>query len=82
MKSRIIVPTVFRDDYLGGLRRMTRQHDPTVLIKALRYGHDFTSQIDFSDLKRSTDTLRATNAFHEPDSYERLVLPASLEAGR
>ncbi len=53
MQSRIIVPTVFRDDYLGGLRRMTRQHDPSVLIKALRYAHDYTSQIDFSDLNAS-----------------------------
>jgi Fic/DOC family len=81
MQSRIIVPTVFRDDYLGGLRRMTRQRDPSMLIKALRYAHDYTSQIDFSDLKRATDTLRATNAFHEPDSYERLTLPDSLEFG-
>jgi hypothetical protein len=80
MQSRIIVPTVFRDDYLGGLRRMTRQRDPSVLIKAMRYGHDYTSQIDFASLSRATDALRATNAFHEPDSYERLMLPASLEA--
>jgi Fic/DOC family len=81
LQSRIIVPTVFRDDYLGGLRRMTRQHDPSVLIKAMRYTHDYTSQIDFADLNRATGTLRATNAFHEPDSYERLTLPASLAAG-
>jgi fido (protein-threonine AMPylation protein) len=81
LQSRIIVPTVFRDDYLGGLRRMTRQHDPSVLIKAMRYGHDYTSQIDFADLGQATGTLRATNAFHEPDSDERLMLPAGLEAG-
>jgi hypothetical protein len=60
---------------------MMRQHDPSVLIKGLRYGHDYTAQIDFCDLERATDTLRATNAFHEPDSYERLMLPAGLEAG-
>jgi hypothetical protein len=81
LQSRIIVPTVFRDDYLGGLRRMTRQHDPSVLIKAMRYTHDYTSRIDFADLNRATGTLRATNAFHEPDSYERLTLSASLAAG-
>jgi hypothetical protein len=78
MQSRIIVPTVFRDDYLGGLRRMTRQDDPSVLIKALRYAHDYTAQIDFSDLTRATETLRTTNAFHEPDSDYRLTLPTSL----
>jgi hypothetical protein len=78
MQSRIIVPTVFRDDYLGGLRRMTRQDDSSVLIKVLRYAHDYTAQIDFSDLRPATETLRATNAFHEPDSDYRLTLPASL----
>jgi hypothetical protein len=78
MQSRIIIPTVFRDDYLGALRRMTRQDDPSVLIKALRYAHDYIAQIDFSDLTRATDTLRATNAFGEPDGDQRLTLPASL----
>jgi Fic/DOC family len=78
MQSRIIVPTVFRDDYLGGLRRLTRQDDPSVLIKALRYGHDYTARIGFSTLERATDSLRATNAFNEPGSDDRLRLPASL----
>jgi hypothetical protein len=77
-QSRIIIPTVFRDDYLGGLRRMTRQDDPSLLIKSLRYGHDYTAQIDFSDLTRAADILRATNAFNEPDSEQRLTLPGSL----
>jgi len=78
MQSRIIIPTVFRDDYLGGLRLMTRQDDPGVLIKVLRYAHDYTAQIDFSDLAPATETLQATNAFHEPESDHRLTLPASL----
>jgi Fic family protein len=78
MQSRIIIPTVFRDDYLGGLRRMTRQDEPSVLIKTLRYGHDYTAQINFSDLSRATDILRATNAFNEPDSQQRLTLPDSV----
>jgi hypothetical protein len=78
-QSRILIPTVYRDDYLGGLRQLTRQGDPSVLIKALRYGHDYTARIDFSTLGRATEVLRATNAFNEPDSNERLQLPpASL----
>jgi hypothetical protein len=78
MQSRIIITTVFRDDHLGGLRRMTRQDDPSVLIKSLRYGNDYTAQIDFSDLVRAADILRATNALNEPDSEQRLTLPGSL----
>jgi len=77
LQSRIIIPTVFRDDYLGALRRLTRQGDPRVLIKTLRYGHDYTAQTDFSTLGRPTDSLRATHAFNEPESAERLQLPPS-----
>ena len=39
---------------------------------------DYTAQIEFSDLTRATETLRATNAFHEPDSDYRLTLPTGL----
>ena len=74
-QSRIIIPTVFRDYYLGGLRLMTRHGDPSTLIKALRYAHDYTSRIDFSTLPGATEVLRATNAFNEPDSTDRLQLP-------
>ena len=74
-QSRIIVPTVFRDDYLGGLRQLTRQSDATVLIKALRYAHDYTARIDFSALDGATEVFRATNAFNEPGSSDRLQLP-------
>lgn len=74
-QSRIIIPTVFRDDYLGGLRQLTRQSDATVLIKALRYAHDYTARIDFSALDGATQALRTTNAFNEPGSSDRLQLP-------
>jgi Fic/DOC family len=74
-QSRIIIPTVFRDDYLGGLRQMTRRSDPSVLIKTLRYAHDYTARIDFSTLAGATEVLRSTNAFNEPGSSDRLQLP-------
>jgi hypothetical protein len=57
---------------------MTRQDDSSVLIKSLRFGHDYTAQIDFTDLALAAETLRATNAFNEPESDQRLTLPASL----
>jgi hypothetical protein len=54
---------------------LTRRGDSSVLIKALRYGHDYTARIDFSSLARATEMLHATNAFNEPGSSERLRLP-------
>jgi hypothetical protein len=82
-QSRIIIPTVFREDYLGGLRRLTRQDDPSVMIKALRFAHDYTAQIDFTDREAARAQLEATHAFNEPDSFgpDRLTLPSHLGSG-
>ena len=77
-QARIIIPTVFRDDYLGGLRRFTRDNDPSVLVTALRYAHDYTAGIDFSDVPTATSQLEQTYAFDEPDSPRRLILPSNV----
>ncbi len=74
-QSGIIIPTVFRDDYLGVRRRLTRQGDASVLIKALCYWHDYTARIDFTSLDRAAEILYPTNAFNEPGSSERLHVP-------
>ena len=73
---RTIIPTVFREDYLGALRRLSRSDDPSVLVKALRYANDFTSRIDFSDLDKARQELKAANAFEPPETGNRLVLPS------
>ncbi len=80
-QSRIIIPTVYREDYLGALRRLSRQDDPSVLIKALRYAQDYTAQIDFTNRDEAIAQLTVTNAFNEPNSAtsERLVLPRRRE---
>jgi len=77
-QSRIIVPTVFRDDYLGGLRLLSRRDDPSVLIKALRFAHDYTSQLPFGSTEEAEDVLRQTHAFNDPQSEDRLMLPSRL----
>jgi hypothetical protein len=74
---RTIVPTVFRDDYLGALRRLSRQEDPSVLIKALRLANDWTARIDFSNLEGARDQMTATHAFEEADDGFRLLMPSN-----
>jgi len=74
-QGRIIIPTVYREDYLGALRRLTRADDPSVLIKALRFAQDYTAQIDFADRDEAITQLSRTNAFNEPTSDDRLTLP-------
>ncbi len=73
-QSKIIVPTGFRSDYLSALRRLSRDDDPSVYIKALRFLHDYTAQIDWTTHDSAEADLRATNAFEETDDAPRLRL--------
>jgi hypothetical protein len=74
-QSRTIIPTVFRDDYIGALRRLDRANDPSVLIDALRFANDWTARIDFANTSTVRAQLEATNAFAEEGGTERLLLP-------
>lgn len=79
-QCKIVVPTGYRDDYLGALRRLTRSDDPTVLLKALRFAQDYTFEIDWSTRVRAEADLRRTNAFAEGDDGDPLRLVS--EVGR
>ncbi len=72
---RIIVPTAFRNDYLDGLRKMSRQGQPDVYIKGMRFLHRYTDAIDFSDFDRSVSTLQETNAFADTVHGAPIVIP-------
>ena len=62
-QRRIIIPTAFRDDYLGGLRRLTRQDDPRTLIQVLDFAQRFTAAIDFRNLEEAELALAECGAF-------------------
>ena len=66
-QSRIMIPTVYREDYLGALRRLTRNGDPTVYVKMLQRAQTFSSQLDASDIVNLEMQLVRANAFKESD---------------
>jgi hypothetical protein len=65
-ERRILIPTVYRDEYLTGLRVHTRQGHPDPLIKTLDFAQEYAARIDFSDYDRALAVLRETRAFEEP----------------
>jgi len=77
---RIIVPIVFKDDYLLALRTLSRSNNPEPLIKVMNFAQLFTYELQLPSYNAVTRTLTACNAFKEPDEA-RLKLPSSLEKG-
>ena len=66
-ESKIIIPTVFRTDYLDALRKLTRQSDPSVLIRAMSRVRLFSSQLQAEDFDTMQLQLERSNAFSDSE---------------
>ncbi|WP_072877723.1 Fic family protein [Flagellimonas taeanensis] len=66
-QTRIMVPTVYRDDYLGALRRLTRQSDPEVYIRMLQRAQNFCAMLESKSIDLIEQQLERSNAFKEHD---------------
>jgi len=67
--SKIIIPTVFREDYLGGLRQLTRRREPGTYIRMMQRAQLFSATIYGEDIDQIQEILRASNAFEEGEDY-------------
>jgi fido (protein-threonine AMPylation protein) len=74
---RIIIPTVFRDDYLGALRALSRRSDPGAYLRMLDCAQRFSASIDFSDFVSARRSLEAANAFKDPGEARLTIFPGS-----
>ena len=83
-EHRIIIPPVFRDEYLSSLRALTHNARPDALVRVLDFAQRYTAQVDFSSLEAGRRVLERTHAFMDPrdaaDRGIRLLLPSALEA--
>lgn len=79
-QQRIVIPLPYRDNYLQGLRALSRNGNPRPLVRVLDFAQRYAAAIDWSDLETAKAQLAETNAFLPPDVAEeeglRLVLPA------
>lgn len=64
-QSKIIIPTVYRDDYMGALRKLTKQEEPGPYIKMLQRAHEFSETIYSENMDEMQDKLNRSNAFLE-----------------
>ena len=65
--SKIIIPTVYRDDYMLALRRLTRQGDPNVFVRMMDRAAEFSHWLDPADWDGMDTQLQKSNAYKEPD---------------
>ena len=73
--SRILIPTVYREEYLAGLRLLSRTREPQPYTRVMQYAQRFVAAIDWSSYQTARDQLSATHAFEKPRLDMKLSLP-------
>lgn len=64
--SKIIIPTVYREDYVGALKKLTQQDDPAPFIRMMLRAYEFSSTIYGADTYEMEKYLNSCDAFKEP----------------
>jgi Fic family protein len=64
-EAKIIIPTVYRDDYIGALRKMTRRSEPDTYIRMMERAHAFSENVYGDNREEMEAYLESCNAFTE-----------------
>jgi hypothetical protein len=64
--SKIIIPTVYREDYMGALRKLTRQRIADAYVRMLLRAYEFSSTLAGESIDEMEKYLIECDAFKEP----------------
>lgn len=73
-QCKIIIPTVYREDYLLTIKRLTKERDPKPYVDMLTRAHQFSQSLHFEEYEDLYTYLKSHNAFSEPDEGKYLVV--------
>ena len=74
-QSKIIIPTVYRDDYMGALKKLTRQGNPETYIKMLQRAHEFSANVFDEELQSMQNYLESCYAFSDESDVILKIVP-------
>lgn len=78
-ETRIIIPTVYRGNYLMALRGASHNRNFAGLVSALDFARRYTARIDFTNRQTAEADLTRTNALRDPNEADlagvRLQMP-------
>jgi Fic/DOC family len=81
-QTRIIIPTVFRTEYLQALRTLSHNQNTQSLVRVIDFAQKYVQEIDFSSYEGTRLQLEKTNAFSDPadamGDSPKLILPPRL----
>lgn len=72
-EERIVIPTVYRDNYVSALKALSLgQHNPRPLVRVLDFAQRWTAAVPWGNLAATTRVLTAYQAFLESTEADEL----------
>jgi len=78
-RTRIIIPTVMREDYIQSLKRLTNHGEPDAYVRVLNVAAEFSRKLRFQTFEELRESLLVSNAMKGPD--EAILRLAALPDG-
>ena len=70
LDQKIIIPLMYRNNYLAALKALTNHQNSTPLIRMFDFAQKFTHSIDWNDFDRPKNQLEACHAFLDPNEAD------------
>jgi Fic family protein len=74
-QAKIMIPTVFRDDYMGALKKLTRLRKCETFINMLQRAHAFSANVYDQSLEGMQAYLSSCNSFLDDSSAILKIVP-------
>lgn len=80
---RVLVPIVYRSNYIAGLRALSGNAWPEPIIKTLSFAQRYVAAVPWDDMRATITVLTRTNAFVRPEDGDdkgiRLRIPDAVD---
>lgn len=73
--SRIVIPTVYRNDYLDALRALSRRGDPSIFVRSLEFCQRVSAACSAPTTNAAIESWARAYAFCEDGRHSRLTIP-------
>jgi len=73
--SRIVIPTVYRSDYLDALRALSRRGEPLIFVRSLEFCQRVSAACSAASVDEAIEAWARAYAFCEDGRHARLTIP-------
>jgi fido (protein-threonine AMPylation protein) len=83
-EQRIIIPTIYRNNYVSALKALSQSGKSTPIVQVLDFAQRYTTSIRWEEFNRAREELQSTHAFLDANEAEdrgiRLILTKEVRA--